>query len=601
VSLRARFLALFAVLAVVPLVAVGVFDYLHSMRALESLVAEQVEPIVDRSVDELRERLAVTESNLLLLARNAETQRLFEAQRSGDAAAISAARAGLQPFMRQVWTALRSSLAWAELRDASDTVLYRLPEDLDAGRQPAVEGGEERLADDAGLLEERRPFDPSLMRVARPVEADGRVVGSLHAAVVVEAVLPREALEARFGEAGRSVVVDRARGQVLYHPLHMYRNQPLSVLAGPDGWDVDPVLLEQGRGRFVHREADTTRVTVFASLEEPAWTILASGATSEFAAPFVRMRLINLALALVVAALVAVAFTLFSRRETRSLTALTMAAGQVGEGNFEPDLPLDARGEAGTLTTAFGLMVEQVKSMLRQVESSRHMAAIGEFAAHVSHEIRNPLTSLKLNLQGLERDVESGHVPADCARPIEICLREIQRLDEVAAGVLRLGRPGPVALGPCRVHDLLADALEVVQAQLAEHNIDVERDLAAPNDRVSGDPESLKAAFLNLFLNAAEAMSGGGTLWVSTGSAADPSRLEVRIADDGPGIPLEERDRVLEPFVSTKSGGTGLGLPLAVRAFEEHGGKLALSTESRAGRGAEFVIDLPLTTPDAES
>ena len=586
-SLRARFLALFAALAVVPLVAVGVFDYVHSMRALESLVAEQVEPIVDRSVSELQERFAFSESNLLLLAQNAETQKLFEAHLSGDDAALAGARSEVEPFMRRAWDTFRSQLGWVEFRDATEAGLYRMPDDLETGQAVPDDG---------------RLYDPSLMLVTRSIQGtDGSEVGTLRAAVIVEEVLPREALETRFGSAGRSIVIDRSRGMVVYHPLHMYRNQPLSVLTGPDTWDVDPALFEQERGRFVHRDADTTRVTVFASLQEPAWTVLASGATSEFAAPFVRMRLINLALALVVALLVAVAFTLFSRRETRSLTALTRAAGQVGKGNFAPDLPLDAQGEAGTLTTAFGLMVEQVKSMLRQVELSRHMAAIGEFAAHVSHEIRNPLTSLKLNLQGLERDVESGHVPADCARPVEICLREIQRLDDVAAGVLSLGRTKALVREPCRVHELLDDSLEVMDAQLSEQGVAVERASDAARDQVSGDPEGLKAAFLNLFLNAAEAMPDGGTLWVSTRSAEDPGRIEVRVADDGPGIPAEAREEVLEPFVSTKSGGTGLGLPLAVRTFGEHGGSLRLSDEPDAVGGAEFVIELPLITRDAES
>jgi signal transduction histidine kinase len=312
------------------------------------------------------------------------------------------------------------------------------------------------------------------------------------------------------------------------------------------------------------------------------------------------MRLINLALALVVALVVAVAFTLFSRREMRALTALTRAAGQVGEGNFEPDLPLDARGEVRTLTTAFALMVERVRSMLRQVESSRHMAAIGEFAAHVSHEIRNPLTSLKLNLQGLDRDVQSGHVPSDCARPVEICLREINRLDDVATGVLRLGRLGSVEHQPCAVRALLDDALAVVDAQLGEQNVSVERTYEGAHDVVSGDAEGLKAAFLNLLLNAAEAMPDGGRLWVSTHNPNDREGLEVRIADDGPGIPLEARSRVFQPFVSTKSGGTGLGLPLALRTFEEHGGTLAIAAEPRAGRGTEFVIDLPLSSGDSE-
>ena len=321
----------------------------------------------------------------------------------------------------------------------------------------------------------------------------------------------------------------------------------------------------------------------------------------EFSAPFTRMRLINLVLVLAVALLVTVAFTLFSRRETRSLSALTAAAGQVGEGNFEPDLPLAAGGEVGTLTTAFGLMVDRVRTMVRQIESSRHMAAIGEFAAHVSHEIRNPLTSLKLNLQGLERDVQSGHIPSDCARPVEICLREIQRLDEVASGVLSLGRPKSQEFEPCSVHALLDESLDVVTAQLREQNVAVVRNLEADSDIVNGNPEGLKAAFLNLFLNASEAMPHGGTLRVSTGAADSGDSLQIRIDDDGPGVAPEVRERVFQPFFSTRSRGTGLGLPLALRTCEEHGGTLTLAPEPRSGRGTEFVIELPLSNQDTKS
>jgi signal transduction histidine kinase len=255
----------------------------------------------------------------------------------------------------------------------------------------------------------------------------------------------------------------------------------------------------------------------------------------------------------------------------------------------------------GRLTAAFGLMVDKVKTMIRQVESSRHLAAIGEFSARVSHEIRNPLTSLKLNLQGLERDVKSGHIPADCARPVEICLREIQRLDEVASGVLSLGRPQLLEPKPRSVHELLEEAVDVVGAQLVEQGVIVEKSFAADRDVADVDAEAVKAAFLNLFLNAAEAMRAGGIVRISTRVETRRNRLEITVADDGPGIPPEVQEQLFQPFVSTKSGGTGLGLPLARRTFQEHGGTLILAREPNTGRGAEFVIDLPLTSQDATS
>ena len=129
----------------------------------------------------------------------------------------------------------------------------------------------------------------------------------------------------------------------------------------------------------------------------------------------------------------------------------------------------------------------------------------------------------------------------------------------------------------------------------------VERVFTASPDTVSADPEALKAAFLNLFLNAAEAMRDGGALRISTRAPAARDSLEIRIADDGAGIPPEVREQVFRPFVSTKGGGTGLGLPLALRTVEEHGGTLILAPEPSEDRGAEFVIDLPLSSQDTRS
>ncbi len=591
-SLRAKFLALFAALAVAPLIAIGIFDYLHSMRALEALVATQVGAIAERAARELADQYALRESDLLLLAENAETQRLYRAHANGDAAERRRALSAADEYLSRAWQQFATSYARIEFRDRAGSVLHRLGEQ-GAGTAPAEPVGSASPAD--------------LLRVVRPIrDLQGQQeMGALVAWIRLDALLPREALETRFGRAGYSVVLDRSTGRVLFHPRHAYRRQNLARLVGPDGWNVDAVVLEQGRGTIVYRETDSTRVASFTSLTTPPWTVLASGATDEFAAPFARMRLINLVLVLLVTAAIAAAFTLLTRRATGSLQALTAAADEVGMGNFAPGLPPSGHDEVGRLSAAFGLMVEKVREMLRQIEVSRHMAAIGEFASQLSHEIRNPLTSLKLNLQSLDRDVQSGRISSDSARPISICLREIQRLDRVARDVLKLGRPRSTARVPCSIHTVLTDTLEVVRAELDRRRVAVESVFRAPQDVVQGDAEQLKAMFLNLFLNGAEAMPDGGKLRVSTEQTGDgvggQPGIRVRVADDGPGIPPETRDAIFQPFYSTKDEGTGFGLPLALRTVEEHGGRLALEKRPLTDRGAEFVVELPLAAEESQA
>jgi signal transduction histidine kinase len=581
-SLRAKFLALFAVFAVIPLISIGIFDYVYSMRALEALIATQVDEIATRSATQLQQSYALRESELLLLTENAETQRLYRALASGDARAWEEAFGTADAYLRQAWNVLSPYYAWIEFRDVDGTAVYRLPRDME-DPSPA-------------FRDARAPYRTNVLTVVRPIYGGAGTgeVGSLLAAIDLEELLPYEELAARFGETGYSTVVDRARQRVLYHPSHAYRDQSLNTLMGPEGWNVDPQVLERDRGTLVYREGDMTRVAAFASLADPPWTVFATGSANEFSAPFARMRVRNLILVLLVAAAVAIAFTLMTRRETRSLLALTAAADQVGAGNFTPELPPPASGEVGRLSAAFGLMVAKVRETLRQIEASRHMAVVGEFASQVSHEIRNPLTSLKLNLQSLDRDVRSGRIPHESARPIEIALREIERLEQVVSGVLSLGRPRSTARESGSVHEMLNDALEVVGAQLNEQRVGVQTDYEAEGDVVVCNAEELKAAFLNLILNAAEAMPAGGTLRVWTQRRSPPGLVEIRVADEGPGISAEVREEIFRPFYSTKEAGTGLGLSLALRTVEEHGGRITVAEHPRSGRGAEFVVTLPL-------
>jgi methyl-accepting chemotaxis protein len=122
-------------------------------------------------------------------------------------------------------------------------------------------------------------------------------------------------------------------------------------------------------------------VASFASLPEPPWTIVASASVEEFAPPFARTRLINLALVLLVAVVISVAFLLTMRRLTHSLGVLTAAADEVAQGNFQPTLPAPGGDEVGRLTAAFGLMVREVGDMLRRIQESRHLAVVGQFAS----------------------------------------------------------------------------------------------------------------------------------------------------------------------------------------------------------------------------
>ena len=580
-QLRAKLILFFILLAVVPLVAIGIFDSVRSVRALHALLAAQDGAIAEQVAAGIVDLAARRESDLLLLTSNAETQRLYRAEVAGDARERAAALASVDRYLRQAWQQFSRSYQWLDFRDRAGRSLYTLGD-------PPVQGSDPALVPSRDVLMLSRPI---------PGDSGAPPAGVLVAGVRASSLMPPDLLEARFGTAGYTVIVDREVGRVIYHPRHAFWGRSVAELVGPTGWHIDMSALALPRTAIRYRERDTTRIAAIVALTAPPWTVVTSSAVGEFAAPFLTTRLVNLSLVLFITLAVLAAFVMLTGRATRSLEALTRAADELGAGNFAPHLPPAGCDEVGRLSAAFALMAGKLRETLHQIEASRHMVAVGRFAAQLSHEIRNPLTSLKLNLQSLQRDVAAGRIPDDASRPIAICLREIERLDRVSRGVLSLGRERRAAAARCSVHQSLTEALDTMRAQLNAQRVNARVALDATADTVHGDAEHLMAVFVNLLLNAAEAMPEGGTIGVESANEQAgpdvPAVIRVSVADEGPGIAPELRERVFEPFFSTKPEGTGFGLALALRTIEEHGGRLRLKPPLQ-GSGAVFLVELPL-------
>jgi signal transduction histidine kinase len=588
-SLRAKFTVLFIGLAVLPLVGIGVFDYVRSTRAVRELVGRQVEEISAKSANDLKDSYSLIVSDLMLFAENAETQGMYAAYTSGDSARIAVARRRADAYLRDAWEVLGAPYRGIEFYNENGELLYRLTSLTDQF--------------DNGLPGRQGIAQSRLLTLTQPIRKDESdvEVGVLSATVSPDAILPYESLETRFGGSGYSVVIDRSTGRVLYHPRHAYWQQSLARVSEESGWDIDPSQFERESGTLVYHENDTVRVASFVSLSSPPWTFLSSGSPREFGDPFLKMRAWNLALVASITLVVILVFSILSGRATRSLEVLAQAADEVGAGNYEPSLPKAGGDEVGRLSAAFRLMVGKIRETLEQIEQSRQMAAIGEFASQIAHEIRNPLTSLKLNLQGLDRDVRDGMISEDSSVPIDICLREVQRLDRVVGGVLTLARPHDENGTSFAAHEVLNECIDMLRAQFGETGILVSMDLRADSDMIQGNREDIKSAVLNLLLNAAQEMPSGGEIILAseTVQTADgKNALSISIVDTGPGVSDEVRESIFRPFFSTKSEGTGLGLSVALRIAEAHGGTLHLAPAGKGQSGAVFVVVLPCASED---
>jgi PAS domain S-box-containing protein len=238
------------------------------------------------------------------------------------------------------------------------------------------------------------------------------------------------------------------------------------------------------------------------------------------------------------------------------------------------------------------VIVEDISSRVQleeQLQISEKMASIGLLAAGVAHEVNTPLTGISSFTQMLLE----GSSPEDPKTAVlEKIERQTFRAAKIVNGLLNLARPAQVDSGPCDVNTVINDVLSLLEHQFRNGSIQVRKELAPVAPVVQGIEHKLQQVFLNLFLNARDAMPKGG--WLTIVTRQDRGAAVVEIADTGSGIPPEQLSRIYDPFFTTKAigKGTGLGLSITYGIVQEHGG--TISCESHVGQGTRFSIHLPL-------
>jgi PAS domain S-box-containing protein len=230
--------------------------------------------------------------------------------------------------------------------------------------------------------------------------------------------------------------------------------------------------------------------------------------------------------------------------------------------------------------------VSDVKALTDQLIRADRLAAMGELTAGVAHEVRNPLGIIRASVQLME--------DAECSREkvseaAEVVKQEIDRLDRVIKALLDFGRPAPPTMRPVSVSQVLEDVALFSRTFAKRAHVHVVEEYSDTAPDVVADPEQLKQVFVNLISNAVQAMPGGGTLTIETG--AEEGFVFVRFTDTGPGISDGVRDKIFDPFVSTRDEGTGLGLTIVHRIVDEHDGHIEVTSEP--GAGTTFTVWLP--------
>jgi signal transduction histidine kinase len=238
----------------------------------------------------------------------------------------------------------------------------------------------------------------------------------------------------------------------------------------------------------------------------------------------------------------------------------------------------------------------ELQAAVREADESserfrRQYTEIASLAGGLAHELRNPLSTIRMNLQLLGEDLELDDDPRHqrIARKLETIRRECGRLEDQLGAFLQFARAGEPDLQERDLSSLVAEFVDFYQAEAKGHQIEISPHLSASLPPVKVDPNLLRIALVNLARNAAQAMPQGGQLEIQT--FARDGRIILQVIDNGPGMPEPVRNRLFDVFFSTKQNGTGLGLPTVRKIVEAH--SATIECDSEPGRGTRFTVSFP--------
>ncbi|MGE0370125.1 MAG: sensor histidine kinase, partial [Candidatus Dadabacteria bacterium] len=226
----------------------------------------------------------------------------------------------------------------------------------------------------------------------------------------------------------------------------------------------------------------------------------------------------------------------------------------------------------------------EIEEKHRQLAHSQKLAAIGELATGVAHEVRNPLSGIGLALELMMDETENE----EHKQTMDEVLHEISRLERIVKGLFDLGHPKSLQLMECGPNDIVERALNLVSKKAKAKGVLIKKELSCANTFYV-DHEQIEQVILNLLINSIDATGSFGE--VTVGTRCGNGSIEIEVSDTGCGIPDDETERILQPFYSTKETGTGLGLAISSRIVEAHKGKIHIS--SKVGEGSTFVVEIP--------
>jgi signal transduction histidine kinase len=288
---------------------------------------------------------------------------------------------------------------------------------------------------------------------------------------------------------------------------------------------------------------------------------------------------------------------LLARRITKPLNRLVEGTVKISEGDFYQEISIDTQDEIGNLAQSFNEMSHQLlltrereEAANKKLIQAEKLASIGRISAGIAHEIRNPLTSVKLNIQKVN---ESENLSEMDKEHLGISQEGIGHIENFIKEMLSFTRVSELQLSSFSMEQIVDESIKMMRNTLRLGDVQIVKEVQKDLPVVLVDGDKIRQVLLNLFHNACEAMEHGGkiTLSISTLNRSKRKKVRILVSNDGPGIPKKDWENIFEPFYTTKSSGIGLGLANARKIIEQHKGSIRVL--DMTGQGTCFEILIP--------
>lgn len=579
--LSTRLLFTLTLLSALPLIIVGVFMTSVTRDSLSEYVKSQHVEIARRANNEIQLFLEIPIKTLQILI---ETQDIAEMNPFAQGLILNKIRSADPIFNRIIITDTLGNLVTST--DFEELITNYSQEEF---FEVSING--QNFFSNVMFNEAKEPFVISSQPIIRFDEIVGILAGEINLTSIWDLVD-----EIMVGETGSAFVISKS-GQLIAHPDKRKVLERVSVIDSSQIYSFS----DSTETSFVFSSFDDVEMLgTFSYLSHFEWIVVIQQPVDEAYGLATRMLYQVFAFVGLVIMIAVLLAYLLEKRITQPINTLVDGVKRYAEGDLDFRISIEQFEEIEVLAEEFNAMAEKILDHQRKLRRVERLAAMSKFATLVSHEIRNPLNSMNINMQILKREIERPDGDLEKKRKyFDIILSEIQRMDNLINNFLMISRPPRFDFLPNDLHDVLDEVVLLHEGKSKQQGVLLVKEYCGEKILANVDRDQMKQVFHNIIINALQAMPDGGSLTLKTSVHKMRNKLKQKVdslriecIDTGIGIPQDKTKDIFEIYYTSKKTGTGLGLAIAKQIVEGHFGNISVSSKEMLS--TKIIIDIPV-------